>query len=129
MGGQALGVAGGAAAGTGFGIVAGAALLGSAVAVNTLAVPQFGRLLLMCTVDTILIMERVFWANVDGSEDSMESLISAACNYYSAEKREVVHAEVKNFLPTWNLVKAFRTSTIQAGLTDIIRRHRFRIGM
>ena len=78
---QALNTTGLLLAETGVGLPASIAMWGGASLVNTIAIPQYGRLLLMLTVDVILIMERVFWAQDQG--DTIVELIESACKEYT----------------------------------------------
>jgi hypothetical protein len=122
--GQALAIGGGASlAIPGLQILGGVAAVTGTVIVKASAVPQYGRLLLMCTIDVLLIMERVFWMH----EDTITAEhIEDACEYYKQEKVDKVHAEVKKILPVWGVLSAYKYDKLRVGLEDIIRVHRFK---
>jgi hypothetical protein len=110
-----------AAVGTGVGAVAGAALGTAWYAWKVVAIPQFSRMLLMCTVDSILIMEMVFWQC--GSRAPEVGDIEAACVLYQ-RKVDIVHDEVKQVLGIWSGVKVFQFERLKLELVKIIERHR-----
>ncbi|KAK3671883.1 hypothetical protein LTR78_008249 [Recurvomyces mirabilis] len=87
------------------------------------AVPQFGRMLLMCTIDTVLIMERVFWRST--SRASTLSDLRKACAAYK-QKMDAVHAAVKNMLPLWSVWDAFQFKKLRTELGRIVDDHRLR---
>lgn len=100
----------------------GVAMWAGAAAVNTMAIPQFGRLLLMCTVDVIIIMERVYWkAEGRTTPENVED----ACAWYK-EKVDAVHKDVKPLLPVMSGIwGAFQYDKLKIGLEKIIEKHRF----
>ncbi|KAH0341667.1 hypothetical protein KCU83_g9590, partial [Aureobasidium melanogenum] len=101
---------------------AAAALTGTLI-VKASSIPQYGRLLLMCTVDVLLIMERVFWLHED---NITASHIQDACEYYKKEKVDKVHTEVKEILPVWGVLRAYNYTKLEKGLKKIVRKHRFK---
>ncbi|KAH0280647.1 hypothetical protein KCU91_g861, partial [Aureobasidium melanogenum] len=101
---------------------AAAALTGTLI-VKASSIPQYGRLLLMCTVDVLLIMERVFWLHED---NITASHIQDACEYYKKEKVDKVHTEVKEILPVWGVLSAYNYTKLEKGLKKIVRKHRFK---
>jgi hypothetical protein len=109
------------AIGTGTGVVVGAALGVAWWAWKLLVIPQFGRMLLMCTVDTILIMEMVFWQC--GSRAPEVEDIKAACMLY-LKKAAQVHDDVKSVLGILDGVKAFQFEKLRFELSKIIDRYR-----
>lgn len=121
--GQALTCVGAAAMTTVVAAPAGAAILAGAAVVNLVAIPQFARLLLMCTVDTILIMERLFW-ECDGEAPTATQL-DDACETYR-EKMGKVHGEVKGLLPVYGFWNAYSYEWLHKELGRIIEKHRFR---
>jgi len=104
--------------------LAGAAIIiTGTVITHAAAVPQYGRLLLMCTVDVLLIMERVFWMH---EKNITADHVEDACEYYKNNKVVEVHAAVKEILPVWGVFGAFQYDKLREGLKDIIRVHRFK---
>lgn len=87
------------------------------------ALPQFGRLLLMCTVDTILTMEVCFWlckGRIPEAED-----IKLACEQYQSRISKV-HADVKAVLPVWDTWNAFQFEKLKLALAKVIDQHRYK---
>lgn len=115
-------VAAGAVA-TGVGAVAGVAMGAGWYAWKLVAVPQFGRLLLMCTVDTILIMETVFWQC--GPRAPLAEDVKLACELYQSRISHV-HEDVKSVLPVWDTWNAFQFEKLKKELAKVIDRHRYK---
>jgi len=128
MAGQALGSAGAITTGTGVGWIPGVALLAGAAVANTVAVPQYGRLLLMCTVDVVLIMERVYWKTLKSNGQATAQDVEEACEWYSREKVGGVHEDIKALLPVWSIWGAFQYDKLNVGLAKIVEEHRFQKG-
>lgn len=77
----------------------------------------------MCTVDTILIMETVFWQC--GSRAPVAEDVKLACELYQSRINQV-HEDVKSVLPvrdTWN---AFQFEKLKMELAKVIDRHRYK---
>jgi len=110
---------------TGVGALAGVALGVGAYGLKLSAVPQFGRLLLMCTVDTILIMETVFWQC--GTRAATVRDIQEACVSYRS-RMDQVHTDIKSVLPVWGVWDAFRFQNLSRALSRIVDTYRFRKG-
>jgi hypothetical protein len=124
MFGQALAFGGGCSlAVPGLQIVGAAAAVTGSVIVKASSIPQYGRLLLMCTIDVLLIMERVFWLHED---NITADHIQDACEYYKDEKAHQVHAEVKKIIPVWGVLSAYKYDKLRVGLENIVRVHRFK---
>ena len=111
--------------GTGVGALAGVAFGVGSYGLKLSAIPQFGRLLLMCTVDTILIMERVFW-HCDGRIPTAADIQEACISYET--KIDEVHIEVKNVLPVWGVWGAFQFENLSKELGRIVDKHRLHKG-
>jgi hypothetical protein len=128
MAGQVLGSAGAIVTGTGVGWLPGVALLAGAAVANTVAVPQYGRLLLMCTVDVVLIMERVYWKTLMSNGQATAQDVEEACDWYSRNRVKAVHEDIKALLPVWNIWGAFQYDRLNVGLAKILEDHRFQKG-
>lgn len=123
LAGQILSAVGMGAVGTVAAAPAGAAILVGATVINIVAIPQFARLLLMCTVDTVLIMERLFW-ECDGEAPTTNQL-DDACDAYRA-KMDHVHRDVKGLLPVYGFWNAYSYDWLHKELTKIVEKHRLR---
>jgi hypothetical protein len=123
--GQVLTTVGMVTASTGVGLLPGAAIGVGAAMTSALAIPQFGRLLLMCTVDVILIMERVFWL-AEGKPEAKD--IETACSWYRENKVVQVQQDVKALLPAWGIWSSYNYDKLKIGLAKIVNKHRFRSG-
>lgn len=99
-------------------------IAGAAVA-NTIAVPQYGRLLLMCTVDVVLIMERVYWKTLMPNGQATAQDVEEASDWYSKNKVAHVHDDIKALLPVWSIWGAFQYDKLNVGLAKIVEEHRF----
>lgn len=121
--GTVINAAAAAAAGTGVGIVAAGALGGMWYASKLVSIPQFARMLLMCTVDTILIMELAWWQC--NNEIPTTQHIEAACAIYK-NTVDRVHADVKGVLGIWDSYKAFQFEAVRLEMVKIIDRYRSR---
>ena len=86
-------------------------------------IPQFGRLLLMCTVDTILAMEIVFWRC--GSRAPEAEDIKLACELYQSRISKV-HEDVKAVLPMWDTWNAFQFEKLKLALAKVIDQNRYK---
>lgn len=117
---QSLAAAGVFLSGTGVGAMAG---FGGAALVSTVAVPQYGRLLLLCTVDVILIMQCAFW-HKGGNSNITSEMVDQACEWYRGIASNV-HADVRTFLPLYGYRQAFRCQVLKQGVTAIVKKYRF----
>ena len=111
------------AVGTGIGVLPGVALGIGSYGLKLSAVPQFGRLLLMCTIDTILIVERIFWRSHIRKVTAQD--VQEACESYKSRIDEV-HGEVKNALPVWAVWNAFQFKNLSLELSRIVDKYRTR---
>jgi hypothetical protein len=123
LAGQALTCIGAGAMTTVAAAPAAIAFFAGAAVVNIVAIPQFARLLLMCTVDTILIMERLFW-ECDGEAPTAAQL-DDTCETYR-EKMDQVHQDVKGLLPVWGIWNAYSYEWLHKEMGSIVEKHRFR---
>jgi hypothetical protein len=107
-----------------------------AAMVSFLALPQFGRLLLMLMADTILIMERAYWLNAASRSDSSalrgeytpitaEEIKQASEDFRNAKGGRgmaAVHEDITKLLSLWKAWDAHRYGHIENVLTEIIEK-------
>ncbi|KAF5022643.1 hypothetical protein F66182_5319 [Fusarium sp. NRRL 66182] len=98
-----------------------------------LGLPPTARMLLKCSCDMILILERSF--RYDGKYVSVKQIEDAA-KYYTRstitafngkEKRlqQQIHDEIDQLIPLKNLTVGFKFNKLRASVEDIIYSHRF----
>lgn len=94
----------------------------TSAALAAFSVPKTARMLLMCVADVILILERAFW--YEPGTVTGESIHNATLWY--AGKMAAVHADVKNSIRWYSLIKSHQLGLIKADLEVIIQKHRFK---
>ncbi|KAH4218591.1 hypothetical protein HBI56_231570 [Parastagonospora nodorum] len=124
---QAIGVAGAVMAETGIGAVPGLMFVTGAAAVNIVSTPQFSRALLMCTLDTILIMDHAFWQCDDEKKKIEKEHIDQSAQWFTDDGRSSkVHADIKNLIKIWNPFDAFDYTGLETEMNAIVERYRYR---
>jgi hypothetical protein len=124
---QALGVAGVMMAPTGVGVVPGLLLATGAAAVSIVSTPQFSRALLMCALDTILIMDHAFWQCDDENKKIEQGHIDMSAQWFKNEGRlSKVHDDIKSLIKVWNPFDAFDYNRLEREMEAIIERYRYK---
>jgi len=123
---QALGAAGVLMAETGIGVVPGAAIATSAAAVNIVSTSQFSRALLMCALDTILIMDHAFWQCDDDDQKKIEKKnIDKSAEWFNNGRSSKVHEDIKSLIRIWNPFEAFDYARLEQEMNAIVERYHY----
>ena len=125
---QALGAAGVIMAETGVGFAPGAALATSMAAVNIVSTPQFSRALLMCALDTILIMDHAFWQCDNDQKEVEKKDIDKSAEWFSNGRSSKVHEDIKSLVRIWNPLEVFDYVRLEKEMNAIVERYRYQPG-
>lgn len=124
---QSATLVGFAMAETGIGAVPGVVIATSAAAVNIVSTPQFSRALLMCALDTIIIMDHAFW-QCDNEEKEIEKKDINKSTEWFTKHSHMVHEDIKSLVRIWNPFEAFDYKRLQTEMHAIVERYRFHPG-
>ncbi|KAI4661132.1 uncharacterized protein J4E79_004943 [Alternaria viburni] len=122
---QALGSAGAVMVGSGFGAVPGAVLGTGVAAVSIVAAPQFGRALLMCALDTIIILDHAFWQCDNDQKEVEKKDIDKSAEWFNEGPCSKVHEDIMAMIRVWNLLDAFDYERIEKEMNAIVSRYRY----
>ncbi|CAN9144840.1 unnamed protein product [Alternaria alternata] len=125
---QALGATGVGMAGTGVGVVPGAVIATSAAAVNIVSTPQFSRALLMCALDTIIIMDHAFWQCDSDQKEVKKENIDKSAEWFNNGRSSKVHEDIRSMIRIWNPFEAFDYVRLEKEMNAIVSRYRYQPG-
>ncbi|CAN9146398.1 unnamed protein product [Alternaria alternata] len=125
---QALGATGVGMAGTGVGVVPGAVIATGAAAVNIVSTPQFSRALLMCALDTIIIMDHAFWQCDSDQKEVKKENIDKSAEWFNNGRSSKVHEDIRSMIRIWNPFEAFDYVRLEKEMNAIVSRYRYQPG-